>query len=102
VSVRKDHISLHKNRAAEILVYNRNSAPFFGGDFNHSTATVIHDPSRKSFLAKLVGLVAVAGFAPRMLAKLPESAASKGSAAPVSSFTLQPESRAVARRSDSI
>ena len=90
------------NGAAEILVYIRNCAPFFGGDFNHSTATVIHDPSRKSFLAKLVGLVAVVGLAPRMLAKLPESTGTKGSPAPVSSFTLQRESRAVARRSESI
>src|SRR5687767_5240774 len=51
----------------QILVYNPNCAPFFGGDFNPSTDTVSHDPSRKSFLAKLIGFVAVAGIAPRML-----------------------------------
>jgi hypothetical protein len=84
------------------LVYNLNTAPFFGGDFNHFTDAVSHDPSRKSFLAKLVGLVAVAGFAPRAVAKLSVSAPSKSSNTPVSPFSLQPDVRAVARRADTV
>ena len=101
-TVRKHHIWLQKNAMAEILVYNANYAPFFGGDFNHSTDIVSHDPSRKSFLAKLVGLVAVAGFAPRLLAKAQESSRPVNAAAVVSKFALRPDARAVARRSDSV
>ena len=101
-TVRKHHIWLQKNAMAEILVYNANYAPFFGGDFNHSTDIVSHDPSRKSFLAKLIGLVAVAGFAPRMLAKSPGSTVSTRPSPAVSPFTLRSDARAVARRVDSV
>jgi hypothetical protein len=50
---------------------------------------VSQDPSRKQFLAKVLGLVAVAGLAPKLLAK---------PAAPTPAASLQPEIRAVSRR----
>ena len=84
------------------MVYNANCAAFFGGDFNPSTDTVSHDPSRKSFIAKLAGLVAVAGFAPRALAKLPAAVVTTTPTPVVSPFTLRTDARAVARRADSV
>jgi hypothetical protein len=87
-------ISGAKNQS-EILVYNRKSAPFFGGRFYHFNASLVsYDPSRKSFLGKLIGLAAVAGLAPRLLAKSPAAAP-----APVApALAVRPEPRAVARR----
>jgi hypothetical protein len=84
----------------EILVYIPNSAPFFGGDSNHSTEPVSHDPSRKSFLAKLIGFIAVAGVAPRVVAKSAVSVTPADRPAPVSPFTVRPDDRAVPRRAD--
>jgi hypothetical protein len=83
------------------LVYNANCAPFFGGDFNLFTRTVSHDPSRKSFLGKLVGFAALASLAPRVFAK---TVVTSPAAQPASStsFKLSPDSRAVARRVDSV
>lgn len=58
-----------------------------------------HDPTRKHFFAKLIGLIAAAGLAPRLLAQSQTSRAK-----PVASgkIELRPESRAVARRADSV
>lgn len=54
-----------------------------------------HDPSRKHFLAKLLGLAAVTGLAPKLLAK-PET--KQGSSRPAEKpFALRPETRAVPR-----
>lgn len=81
-----------------------NGTRFFCGDFNLFPSPVSHDPSRKNFLAKLLGLAAVAGIAPRLFAKSASSVIAPGatpSAAP-KSFTLQSESRAVSRRADSV
>jgi len=86
----------------EILVYIPNSAPFFGGDSNHSTEHVSHDPSRKSFLAKLIGFIAVAGLAPRVVAKSTLSVEPTNQPAPVLPFTLRTDARAVARRADAV
>ena len=86
----------------EILVYIPNSAPFFGGDSNHSTEPVSHDPSRKSFLAKLIAFIALAGFAPRVVAKSAIGVQPADRAAPVSAFTLRPDDRAVPRRADAV
>ena len=57
-----------------------------------------HDPSRKHFLAKLIGLVAVAGLAPKLLAKSAAPATPTPVKSPV--VSLRPETRAVARRGD--
>jgi hypothetical protein len=83
---------------SEILVYKRNGAPFFRQAIpTTSTVPVSHDPSRKQFFAKLLGLTAAFGFLPKLLAKsaavtrLPEST-------PV--MAVRAESRAVARRVD--
>jgi hypothetical protein len=57
--------------------------------------------TRKTFLAKLAGLVASVGIAPRIFGKSQVAAAE----APVANevpFTLRPEKRAVARSSESI
>ena len=56
-----------------------------------------HDPSRKHFLAKLTGLVAVAGLAPRLFTKTRARPAVP--AVDASLIALRPDSRAVARRS---
>ena len=60
---------------------------------------VSHDPTRKHFFAKLIGLIAAAGLAPRLLAQ-----AQTGRDRPVApaKIELRPESRAVARRADSV
>jgi len=65
---------------------------------------VSHDPSRKSFLGKLFALAAFAGVAPRLLAKsvVRNSASELPAAATPKPFSLRSESRAVARRSDSV
>jgi hypothetical protein len=63
---------------------------------------VSHDPSRKSFLGKLAGFVAVAGFAPRLLAKPLSANPSSTSAKASVPFTVRSDSRAVARRADSV
>jgi hypothetical protein len=83
------------------LVYNVNCAPFFGGDFNFITRTVSHDPSRKSFLGKLVGFAALASLAPRVFART-VGVSTTANAASSSTFKLSPDSRAVARRPDSV
>lgn len=86
----------------EFLVYNRNGAPFFDRDFNHFTPRpVSHDTSRKKFFAKLFGLIAVAGLAPKLLAKGAFGGA-KTAATPALPVAVQAETRAVARRSDSV
>lgn len=81
-----------------------NVTRFFGADFNLFPPHVSHDPSRKSFLGKLIGLVAVAGLAPRLFAKSASSvtASTATPAAAPKPFTLQSETRAVSRRADSV
>jgi hypothetical protein len=67
-----------------------------------TTDDVSHDPTRKSFLAKLIGLVAIAGLAPRALAKSAVTTPASNTASPVLPFTLRPDARAVARREDAV
>ncbi|MFA6962499.1 MAG: hypothetical protein WC205_17215 [Opitutaceae bacterium] len=60
-----------------------------------------HQHSRKTFFAKLLGLFAVAGVAPKLLAKSSASPA----AAPVSAeapFKVTQDSRTVARSGDTV
>lgn len=60
-----------------------------------------HQHSRKTFFAKLLGLFAVAGVAPKLLAKPAASPA----AAPVSGtapFKVSQDARAVARSGDAV
>jgi hypothetical protein len=86
-------------RHLKLWFTRRNAARFFGGDF-HCFTHVTHDASRKGFLAKMLGLVAVAGLAPRWLAKAATERPDRTAAsAPV---TIRPDARAVARRSDTI
>lgn len=72
-------------------------------DFDHFNLTnpVSHQHSRKTFFAKLLGLFAVAGVAPKLLAKPTASPA----AAPVSEsapFKVSQDSRAVARSGETV
>jgi hypothetical protein len=61
---------------------------------------VSHDPSRKTFLLKLLGFTAAAGFAARFLTRGAKRAAAKAPAsAPVA---LRTEPRAIARRADTV
>jgi cytochrome c biogenesis factor len=60
---------------------------------------VSHDPTRKTFLLKLLGFAAGAGFATRFFAR----AARRATPAPApASIALHPETRAVARRTDTV
>ena len=59
-----------------------------------------HDPSRKTFLLKLLGFTAGAGFAARFFTRAAKRAAAKAPAsAPI---TLRTEPRAIARRADTV
>jgi hypothetical protein len=67
---------------------------------------VSQDHSRKHFLAKFIGLIAVGGFVPKLFSRPAGAAgAAPGSDIPAArpaSFQLKPETRAVARRADSV
>jgi hypothetical protein len=68
-----------------------------------SSPPVSYDSTRKSFLAKLAGLTAVIGLAPRWLAPgAAVAAAPAPEAAPRPAVTVNPDRRAVARRTDSV
>jgi hypothetical protein len=57
---------------------------------------VSNNPSRKQFLAKIAGLFAAAGLAPKLLAKRPVAHGGLGASAPA--IKIEPDARAVARR----
>jgi len=61
---------------------------------------VSHEPSRKHFFAKLAGLFAVVGLAPKLLAK--QQPGRMTSVKPVAPIALRPEVRAVSRRESTI
>jgi hypothetical protein len=62
---------------------------------------VSHQHSRKSFFAKLLGLFAVAGVAPKLLAKSTVSTV-VAPVNPAAPFTLSADSRTVARSGDAV
>ena len=64
------------------------------------TSPVSSLSTRKSFLAKLGGFIAAAGLVPKAIAA--PAAAAVSTAAPASPITPRPETRAVARRPDSV
>jgi hypothetical protein len=86
---------LPQKNLAEILVYKRKVAPFLGRDLSTSHSTVSHDTSRKQFFAKLAGLAAAVAVVPKVLAK-------SAPVAPAAPVNVRPETRAVARRADSV
>jgi hypothetical protein len=63
---------------------------------------VSHDPSRKQFFAKLLGLIAAAGVAPKLLARSSSTPAAESVRSAPMPFQLRPEARAVSRRADSV
>jgi hypothetical protein len=63
---------------------------------------VTHDHTRKHFIAKLLGMIAAAGFAPKLLAKPARMVTAEPAAPAASSFQLRSESRAVARAANSV
>jgi hypothetical protein len=77
----------------EFLFYNPTSATF-SDLFPRTTHTVSPHCSRKSFFAKLGGLIAATGLLPKALANSDTNASAP--AAPA--FQLRPEQRAVARK----
>ena len=90
----------------EILVYNRNGAPFFRVrfQFHHGQINFVsHNTSRKQFFTKLLGLAAAAGLASDLV---PNSAASTTATASLAAvptaFKLRGDSRAVSRRAGSV
>lgn len=85
-----------------VLLWKCRSIPS-PADFDHINLTnpVSHQHSRKSFFAKLLGLFAAVGVAPKLFAKPHASPA----AAPVSEsapFKVSQDSRTVARSGDSV
>lgn len=84
------------------MVYNGNAAPFLDGCFNTYAFLVSYDPSRKSFLAKLAGITALVGLAPRLVAKSVAQPAPAPAAAPRLAVAARHDSRSVARRPDSV
>jgi hypothetical protein len=101
-----DLINPHRQAAAEILVYNRMTAALLRDDFPHFPL-VTHNPTRKRFFAKLLGVAAAVNLLPKMLVR---SIAGRGEAPvsgvadarPIHSFPVQSEPRAVARRDDTV
>ena len=73
---------------------------YFGHGFTPDTTPVSSLSTRKSFLAKLGGFVAAAGLMPK--AMVSQAATSLPPAAPSAAVTPRPETRAVARRPDSV
>ena len=59
-----------------------------------------HDPTRKTFLLKLLGLTAGAGLAARFFNRAVKRAVAKAPAA--APIALRTETRAVARRADTV
>lgn len=88
---------MHDVAGLEFLFYIAPAASFGGGLNRHTP--VSPDCSRKSFFAKLGGLILAAGIVPKILAK-PASAPATAASAP--SVPLQPEPRAIARQEGSL
>jgi len=59
---------------------------------------VSHDPTRKRFLAKVLGLATVGAFAPGAVASALVPASTNQVTGPAVAFQLRPQPRAVARR----
>ncbi|HEY0966875.1 MAG TPA: hypothetical protein VGD88_05765 [Opitutaceae bacterium] len=58
--------------------------------------------SRKSFFGKIAGLIAAVGLTPRLLARTPEAPAQNSAVSSPTPFTLRPDTRAVARREETV
>ena len=77
--------------------------PFFQRDSDFNNANLVsHDSSRKQFFGKLLGLCAVVGLVPRLLAKTPITLPAESFAAATASTLIRAEPRAVSRRVDSL
>jgi hypothetical protein len=63
---------------------------------------VSHDPSRKKFFARLLGIVAVSSLLPKVFAKSAPTSPLAPAATKKSEFQLRPAPRTVARRADSL
>jgi hypothetical protein len=92
----------NKKRHGKIWFTTETAHPSFGGDSNHEPPPVSHDPSRKKFLARLLGIVAGSSLLPKMFAKASPASALAPSPAKNSEFQLRPAPRTVARRPHSL
>jgi hypothetical protein len=92
----------NKKRLGKIWFTTETAHPSFGGDSNHEPRTVSHDPSRKKFFARLLGLFAVSSLVPKMFAKSFTPSTPAISPAKKTEFQLRPAPRTVARRADSL
>lgn len=96
-----------KNPAPKFWFTSETPLPCFASDFSSSlTRPVTHNSSRKEFFAKLLGVVAISSFFPRLFARSAvatvDSPAADSTGTPALPFAVRPDSRAVARRSDSV
>jgi hypothetical protein len=69
---------------------------------NRSSTIVSQSVSRKSFFARLCGLIAAGGIAPRIFAKWGDGAPATAGTTESSSVTVRPEPRAVPRADGSL
>jgi hypothetical protein len=84
----------------EFLFYFGKPDPFFHPLIPSSKPPPVSTQhSRKKFFAKLLGLFAVAGAAPKLLAK---SASAAAPVSPASPFVVRNDTRTVARSGDSV
>jgi hypothetical protein len=96
-----------KNRAPKFWFTSETPLPCFGSDFSHSlTRPVTHISSRKEFFAKLLGVVAISGFFPRLFARSAAATVESPAAGPDNQpslpFSVRQDPRSVARRADAV
>lgn len=92
----------NKKRRGKIWFTTQTAHPSFGGDSNHEPRPVSHDPSRKKFLARLLGIVAASSLLPKLFAKSTPAPSVLPSSSQSSEFQLRAAPRTVARRADSL
>jgi hypothetical protein len=86
-----------------VLLWKKRPIPSpTASDYPKPQQPVSHQHSRKNFFAKLLGLFAVAGVAPKLLAKSTVSSAVAAPVPPAAPFKVSADSRTVARSGDAV
>ena len=88
--------------ARAVFVYVENFPFSYHLFFSYSLSPVSLESSRKRFFAKLLGLVALGGLAPKIVGRILAGRETGTVDRPRATLTLRSEPRAVARRPESI